>query len=235
MFIRNGIPLYYQLKEYLLQRIESEFKPGDLLPSETEIEKEYKVSRITVRKAIEELAREGIVVKKQGKGTFVQEKKVRYDANTIGSLTQRLSRENRQLETRSIEYIYLSDAHHVKDLLPCDTLLCIKRFRLLDGQPFAIMQNYICPDRVPEIETRFTIESLYTFYQEVYGITFSQAEETVEARAATVEQARKLEIEPNAPLLSLRRLSYDDHGNPIEFSDILIKGNMYQHKIRLTS
>ena len=235
MFIKNGIPLYYQLKEYLLKTIEESYKPGDLLPSEGEIEKQYGVSRITVRKAIEELAREGIVVKKQGKGTYVMEQKVLYDANTIGSLTQRLIQEDRHLETQSIEYILLTDAHHVKDILQCQELLCIKRFRLLDGQPFAIMHNYIAVDRVPDIEERFGIESLYTFYREAYGITFAQAEETVEARAATEEQARLLEIEPNAPLLSLQRLSFDAKGKPIEFSDLLIKANMYRHKIRLTA
>jgi DNA-binding GntR family transcriptional regulator len=235
VFSKNGIPLYHQLKEYLLKSIETEYQAGDLLPSEGEIEKKYQVSRITVRKAIEELARDGIVIKKQGKGTYVMDQKVLYDANIIGSLTQRLSKENRHLETRTIEYILLTDEHHVKEMLGCTKLLCIKRFRVLDENPFAIMHNYICADRVPDIEKRFTIESLYTLYREAYGIVFSQAEETVEARAATREQARLLEIEENAPLLSLQRLSFDRTARPIEFSDILIKSNMYKHKILLSS
>jgi len=235
VFTKNGIPLYLQLKEYLLKSIENDYKAGDLLPSESEIERQYGVSRITVRKAIEELARDGIVVKRQGRGTFVMDQKVLYDANIIGSLTQRLSSENRHLETRSIEFILLTDEHHVKEMLGCDRLLLIKRFRVLDEKPFAIMHNYICADRVPEIEERFTIESLYTFYREAYGITFSRAEETVEARAATREQARMLEIEENAPLLSLQRLSFDRNGRAIEFSDILIKSNMYKHRILLSS
>ncbi len=235
MFTKNGIPLYLQLKEYLLKSIESEYQAGDLLPSEGAIERQYGVSRITVRKAIEELAREGIVVKKQGKGTFVVGQKVLYDANIIGSLTQRLSRENRQLETRMLEYILLTDEHHVKEMLGCERLLLIKRFRVLDATPFAIMFNYICADRVPGIEERFDIESLYTFYYDAYGIVFAKAEETVEARAATREQAKLLEIEEKAPLLSLQRLSYDRHGKAIEFSEILIKANMYKHKIRLSA
>ena len=235
MFSKNGIPLYHQLKEYLLKSIETEYKAGDLLPSEGEIERKYGVSRITVRKAIEELAREGIVVKKQGKGTFVMDQKVLYDANIIGSLTQRLSSENRHLETRTLEFILLTDEHHVKSMLDCERLLLIKRFRVLDAKPFAIMHNYICADRVPGIEERFTIESLYTFYREAYGIVFAQAEETVEARAATREQARLLAIEEKAPLLSLQRLSFDRSARPIEFSDILIKSNMYKHKILLST
>ncbi len=234
LFSKNGIPLYYQLKEYLLQEIQTHYQAGDLLPSESEIEQKYGVSRITVRKAIEELSREGIVVKKQGKGTFVMEKKILYDANIIGSLTQRLEQQGHQLQTHSIEYISITDAHHVKALLHCDTLLCIKRLRLLDGIPFALMLNYIDPARVPNLQEKFNKGSLYTLYKEEYGITFYHAEETVEAKAATKEQANKLKIPVNAPLLCLQRLSYDKKNTPIEYSDIVIKADMYKHKIVLS-
>ncbi len=233
MFSKNGIPLYYQLKEYLLKDIKENYQPGDMLPSEGEIERKYGVSRITVRKAVEELAREGIVTKKQGKGTFVQEQKVLYEANIIGSLTQRLRQQDYKLETRSIEYIYIDDEHHVKDLLGCDRLLCIKRYRTLDGKPFALMLNYIDAARVPHVEEKFDIESLYDFYARECGIRFFYAEETVEAKAANKEQARQLEIDDGAPLLSLQRLSYDKDHKPTEYSDIVIKADMYQHKIIL--
>jgi len=234
VFSKNGIPLYYQLKEYLLQEIKIHYQTGDLLPSESEIEEEYGVSRITVRKAIEELSREGIVVKKQGKGTFVLDQKILYDANVIGSLTQRLEEQKHQLHTHSIEYITITEAHHVKELLRCDTLLCIKRFRVLDGVPFALMLNYIDPKRVPDIQEKFKVESLYTFYKKQYNISFYHAEETVEAKAATKEQSKKLEISENAPLLSLQRLSYNKKDTPIEYSDIVIKADMYKHKIVLS-
>jgi len=234
LFSKNGIPLYYQLKEYLLQEIKTHYQAGDLLPSEGEIEKQYGVSRITVRKAIEELSREGIVVKKQGKGTFVLEQKILYDANVIGSLTQRLEEQKHQLQTHSIDYITITEAHHVKELLGCDTLLCIKRLRLLDGVPFALMLNYIDPNKVPDLQEQFSKGSLYTYYKKQYGITFYHAEETVEAKAATKEQSKMLEIPENSPLLCLQRLSYGKKDSPIEYSDIVIKADMYKHKIVLS-
>jgi DNA-binding GntR family transcriptional regulator len=234
LFSKNGIPLYYQLKEYLLQEIKKNYQAGDLLPSEGEIEKKYGVSRITVRKAIEELSHEGIVVKKQGRGTFVMEQKILYDANIIGSLTQRLEAQKHQLKTKSIEYITITEAHHVKELLECDTLLCIKRFRILDGVPFALMLNYIDARKVPNLQEKFDMESLYTLYKEQYNISFYHAEETVEAKSATKEQARKLQIAENTPLLCLQRLSYDKQNRPTEYSDIVIKADMYKHKIVLT-
>jgi DNA-binding GntR family transcriptional regulator len=234
LFSKNGIPLYYQLKEYLLQEIKKNYQAGDLLPSEGEIEKKYGVSRITVRKAIEELSHEGIVVKKQGRGTFVMEQKILYDANIIGSLTQRLEAQKHQLKTKSIEYITITEAHHVKELLECDTLLCIKRFRILDGIPFALMLNYIDARKVPNLQEKFDMESLYTLYKEQYNISFYHAEETVEAKSATKEQSRKLQIAENTPLLCLQRLSYDKQNRPMEYSDIVIKADMYKHKIVLT-
>jgi len=233
MLRKKGIPLYYQLKEYLQEEIQTHYQAGDLLPSEGEIEKQYGVSRITVRKAIEELSREGIVTKKQGKGTFVQEQKILYDANVIGSLTQRLEKQQHKLQTKSIEYITVSGKSHVKELLQCDTLLCIKRYRILDGQPFAMMLNYIDSQKVPDIEEKFKIESLYTLYAQEYGITFHYAEETVGAKAATAEHAEKLDLPAHMPLLSLQRLSYDQQHRPLEYSDIVIRSDMYKHKIIL--
>ncbi len=234
MFENNGIPLYIQLKHKLLKEIKSNYKPNDLLPAESQLLKLYKVSRITVRKAMEELEREGIVVKKQGKGTFVREKKILYDANSIGSLTQRLSKQNHSLQTKTIEYEIISGEHYVKDLLHCDTLLCVKRFRVLDGVPFALMLNYVNIQKAEGLQKNFKIQSLYTFLKQEYGIEFYKAEETVEARAATKQEAKKLGIKEDAPLLSLHRLSYGKDGKPIEFSDIVIKSDMYKHKIILT-
>jgi DNA-binding GntR family transcriptional regulator len=234
LFENNGVPLYVQLKHKLLQEIKSNYKPNDLLPAESQLLKLYKVSRITVRKAMEDLEREGIIVKKQGKGTFVREKKILYDANSIGSLTQRLSKQNHSLQTKTIEFEIIKTEHYVKDLLHCDALLCVKRFRILDGVPFALMLNYIDIKKAPNLQENFKIQSLYTFLKQEYKIEFYKAEETVEARAATKQEAKKLGIKENAPLLSLHRLSYDKNNKPIEFSDIVIKSDMYKHKIILS-
>lgn len=235
MFNKNGIPLYVQLKNKLQKDISENYETGELIPSELKIEKKYEVSRITVRKAIELLERENILERKQGSGTFVKEQKILYDANSIGSLTQRLSKQNHKLTTKSIEFEIIEEDHYVKELLQCDTLLCIKRFRELNGIPFALMHNYLDLKRVPNLKERFNIESLYTFLKNEYSIEFYNAEETVEAKDATKEESKKLGIKRNASLLSLHRLSFDKHNNPVEYSDIVIKADMYKHKIILSN
>ncbi len=235
MFSKNGIPLYVQLKEKLLQDIKENYKVGDIIPTEAKLENQYKISRITVRKAIEQLEQDNIIEKKQGKGTFVKEQKILYDANSIGSLTQRLAKQNYTLQTQALEYEIIQKEHYVKKLLNCDTLLCIKRFRVLDGIPFALMLNYLDIKKVPNLEENFNIESLYTFLKDTYNIEFYNAQETVEAKNASKEESKKLNIKLNTALLSLHRLSFDKYHNPVEYSDILIKANMYKHKIILSN
>ncbi|NQY20646.1 MAG: GntR family transcriptional regulator [Campylobacteraceae bacterium] len=235
MFKKNGKPLYLQLKSKLLKDIKENYKTGDLIPAEIRIEKEYKVSRITVRKALDELVHENILIKKQGKGTFVKEQKILYDANSIGSLTQRLSKDNHVLKTQKIEFEIIENEHYVKDLLKCDILLCIKRTRLLDGIPFALMTNYLDYTSVPLLEKNFNIESLYTFLKDEYRIEFYNAQETVEAKNATQEESEELLINERDALLSLHRLSFDKYNKELEYSEVLIKADMYKHKIILSN
>ena len=235
MFSRNGLPLYLQVKEKLLDDIKTNYKTGDIIPAEGKLEIQYKVSRITVRKAIEELERDGIVLKKQGRGTFIKEQKILYDANLIGSLTQRLSKQKHMLTTKSISFEIIKGEHYVKDLLECNTLLCIRRTRLLSDVPFALMINYFDVNSVPDIDKKLNLESLYSFLKQEYNIEFHYAEETVEAKAANNMEAQKLNIEEKSPLLSLHRLSFDKYNTPVEYSDLVIKSDMYKHKIMLSN
>jgi GntR family transcriptional regulator len=235
LFIKNGIPLYLQVKEKILEDIKLNYKVNDIIPAEGQLEKRYKVSRITIRKAIEVLEKDNVVIKKQGKGTFVSEKKVLYDANSIGSLTQRLSKQKHLLTTKSISFEIIETEHFVKEMLNCSTLLCIKRVRLLDEVPFALMTNYFDIKTVPDIDKKLNLESLYSFLKEEYNIEFQNAEEIVEAIAADTLDAKKLNIKEGSPLLSLKRLSFNQDNKPIEYSNLVIKGDMYKHKIILSN
>ncbi|NQY20633.1 MAG: GntR family transcriptional regulator [Campylobacteraceae bacterium] len=235
MLKRNGIPLYLQVKEKIFKDIKDNYKVHDIIPAEAKLEEKYKVSRITIRKAIEELEKDNIVIKKQGKGTFVKEEKILYDANSFGSLTQRLSKQKHLLTTKSISFEIIEGEHFVKEFLPCEKLLCIKRTRLLDEVPFALMTNYFDVNTVPDIDKKLNLESLYSFLKEEYNIEFSNAEEVVEALPASASESDKLSIKEGSPLLSLKRIAFDDNGDSIEYSHLVIKGDMYKHKIILTN
>jgi GntR family transcriptional regulator len=235
LYVKDGTPLYLQVKEKILQDLELNYKVNDIIPTEAQLEKTYKVSRITIRKAVEVLQREHIVIKKQGRGTFVLEKKILYHANAIGSLTQRLSKQKQYLSTQSIQFAFIEEEHIVKDFLKCSTLLQIKRVRLLDKVPFVLMTNYFDVKTVPDIDKKFNLESLYAFLKKEYRIEFKKAEEIVESIGASKEEAELLNVKEGTPLLSLTRYSYDQFNNPIEYSNLIIKGDMYKHKILLSN
>ena len=97
------------------------------------------------------------------------------------------------------------------------------------------MINYFDINTVPDIDKKLNMESLYSFLKKEYDIEFFYAEETVEAKAANVIEANKLNIDEKSPLLSLHRLSFDKYNNPVEYSDLVIKSDMYKHKIVLSN
>ncbi len=231
MLNKNGIPLYLQLKQKLLEDIKKNYKENDVIPPEGQLEEKYKVSRITVRKAIEELQKDNIVEKKQGKGTFVKEKKISYDANFVGSLTQRLAKEKKDLSTESISFEIIKKDHFVKDLLSCDEILCVKRTRFLEGVPFALMYNYFNASLVPKLQENFEKGSLYAFLKQEYKLEIFSAQETIEAIVSSKKQAKKLNVKKGFPLLLLKRLSFDENDKAIEFSKLIIKSDMYKHKV----
>lgn len=97
------------------------------------------------------------------------------------------------------------------------------------------MTNYFDINAVPDLEKKLNLESLYSFIKKEYGIILHSSDETIESVAADAFQAEQLEIDVGKPLLSLKRLSYDQDDNPIEYSHLLIKANMYKHKIKLVN
>lgn len=235
MLVKNGIPLYLQVKELLLKQIQNSYKENDIIPTESQLENTYKVSRITIRKAIEELVKDGVVEKKQGIGTFVSKQKISYNANFIASLTQCLAKENIKLTTHSIFFELIEGKHFVKDKLKCEDLLCIKRVRLLKETPFALITNYFDLKKVPNIDKKFKIESLYEFLSLEYNIELQSANESIEAVGATKNQAMQLHVKEGFPLLSLKRLAYNNKNIPIEYSQLLIRSDMYQHNLTLVA
>lgn len=175
-----------QLKAVLLEEIEENFKEGDALPIEAEIEKAYGVSRITVRKTIEELVKEGIVAKVQGKGTFVQSRKIIQKAGKITSWTEEMRSKGRQIETKNLMIREINPSRKLAeqlDLAKGEKLICLKRLRIADGEPVNIMINYFRSRFVPGfLEKGLSKESWYEVLEEEYGITLERARESIQAK-----------------------------------------------------
>ena len=172
------IPLYYQVKESLLEKIKSnQFKVGDLIPSESELQEEYNVSRITIRRAIQELVQEGHLYTRQGRGTFVSKPKVSQELNLITSWAETMAAMGMRPETKRIEYFEEPAPVNIARLLDIpigDKVYRIERLRYADGEPTCIMTNYLTVACRGSLYWIKGSESLYETLEKHYSIVLTE-------------------------------------------------------------
>lgn len=233
----SPIPLYHQLSEILRNMIEQDYHSGDFIPPEPELEKGFNVSRITVRKAIDELVQEGILEKKQGKGTIVQRPKITHDLGRITSWTEEMIKRGQPLETLSVDISEMNPTKRMIQKLqldPTEKMIHVRRLRATQGEPLSIMNNYLRAQYVPQLlEKGLLYESLYEMLEKEYHLSLVRAEESVEAREASESEAQDLLIRPYAPVLYVTRVTYLPEDIPLEFMNMTTRADRYQYKVSL--
>lgn len=216
-----GKPLYAQVEEVIRQRlIENYWKPGAMLPSEMDLARELSVSQGTVRKALNDMVAENLLIRRQGIGTFVSEYTERRAlflyfnfAGRDGDRTMPVSR------TLALEHRPATATERDRLKLAGDaTVIALRRVRSLHETP-TIVERLTLPERLfPGLDSADRLpENLYRFYQGDYGITVAKAHEQVRAVAATEEEARHLGLAAGAPLLEIDRLAVTIDGRPVEW------------------
>lgn len=216
-------PLYDQIKVLLTQSlIGGEWRPGEMIPSEIELASRYKVSQGTVRKAIDALATENILIRRQGKGTFV----ATHNAEGIKLRFLRLTSADGQKEVLQNELISCTkskaDARmaQILDLKAGATTIEIKRLLSFSGRPL-IHDHIVVPASSFKGLNGNRVEdnngSMYSMYESEFGIRMIRAEERLKAVAASGEVAKALGLQPNEPLLSIERVSFTYGDKPMEW------------------
>jgi len=232
------IPLYIQIKNNIMEAIrQREFKPNDRIPGENELESFFHVSRITVRKAISELVDEGILIKKQGKGTFLSSVIVATTLDEINGYTQSMLRLGykpgrilieRNLVTRNMEMVKLQ-----LGVAPDAELVHIKRVLLADGEP-VVLENAYYPTRFKFfMDEDLNAESMYNLLKEKMKVITYKAQKTIGIELADEETAKYLNTKVGTPLLMTSELVVEQNEAPIHFSISLAMSERI--KIRLVS
>jgi len=235
----HSTPKYMQLALILKQQIEAGlWQPRDVIPSERQLEMQYRVSRPTIRQAIEYLERLGLLYREHGKGTFVSPQKLQKGMQELTSFSEDLIRRginpgqiirsiSREIPSKSI-----SDRLEMKS---GETVLKIERIRLGDQTPIGLQTSYIALDENQEITFQDLEKcgSLYLLLEEKFNIIPTEADETLEITLATPEEATLLQIKTNAPLLLNERLTYNQNRKPVEFVKILYRGDRFRYVTRL--
>lgn len=214
-------PLYAQVKALMMQRlIAGQWRPGEMLPSEFQLADLFGVSQGTVRKALDELAGENVVVRRQGRGTFVAEhddhRALFHFFHLVGPDGERRLPESRLISVRKglagrLEAGRLAIGRGVP-------VIRIRRIRLLDDRP-AIAETIAVPQKLfPDLaDIREVPNTLYDFYERRYGVTIARAVERLAAVAADERDAKLLETAPGVPLLEIDRTALALDGAPVEW------------------
>ncbi|MDT8067826.1 MAG: GntR family transcriptional regulator [Terriglobia bacterium] len=235
---QSVVPLYYQIRQSLLDRIRSEeLKPGDAVPSEQAISAQFGVSRMTVRQALKSLADLGVIYSRRGKGTFVAGNKLEKSFRQVLSFTEEMAARGARPSSRVLRFRVEPADQIAADVLHVpvgEKLISLKRLRLADSVPMGIEWSRIPLRLCPDIQKTFQSKSsLYQLLSQRYGIKVAVTDEVAEAGVADPEQARLLQIPRRSPVLLFSRISYVESGNAVEYVVSVYRGDRYKIVNRL--
>lgn len=236
-------PLYQQIKTLILQSLqEGEWKPGDLIPSELDLAARYRVSQGTVRKAIDELSAENLLVRRQGKGTFVathNEKHIQY--RFLRLLPDEGTRESEGPAERSVlECRQLrgpADIARALGLRTGESVLEVKRVLSFQNVP-TILEDIWLPGNAFKGLTLQTLADhqgpMYALFETQFGVRMVRAEEKLKAVGADKATALRLGVSTGFPLLSVERIAYTYNDVPMEFRRGLYRTDHHHYRNALS-
>jgi GntR family transcriptional regulator len=215
-------PLYQQIKALITQSLQSgEWKPGELIPSEVELAGRFKVSQGTVRKAIDELAAENLVVRRQGKGTFVS---THHEERAHFRFLRLMPDEGvpHHPDNRIIEVKRLRAAAEVARLLDLksgDAVVYIKRIMSFEGQPTIVEELWLPGQLFKGLTAERLVEykgPMYGLFESEFGTRMIRATEKIRALPADAAAAQYLQVDEGTPLLCAERVSFTYGDRPVE-------------------
>lgn len=226
----KATPLYIQLKNKLKNDIRSGIlHSGDKIPSESELQKKYGMSRVTVRNAMEDLASEGYIVKVQGKGSFVSRSEhlrlpigitsFSDDAAKQGiSLTSIVLKVGREPISSELDQNYFEDKTE-------GDVLVVKRVRYANGVPISIEENHL-NSKIEGLENEDLTGSLYQILVEKYRIVpANKGRRSIRIIFADAETAKLLDISQGSPVIESEMCVFDAHGEPVHTVKDIVRGD----------
>lgn len=216
-------PLYRQIKDFLIRSLEEgEWKPGDAIPSEAELALRFNVSQGTVRKAVDEMAADNLLVRRQGKGTFVASHD---DPRSFYRFLRLVPDDGSATHTVSDPFSCKLQAAtpEVASALGVqagDRVVCVERLLRFNGEPVVFDQIYLVADLFSGLtleRLRGSDRSLYSQFESDYGVRMINAEEHLRAVAADAYSASLLGLKEGDPLLLVERTAYSYGNKPVEW------------------
>jgi GntR family transcriptional regulator len=229
----NATALYRQIAAHLQESIEAGlYEPSGRLPSEAEIGVRFNVSRVTVRLAFDQLAAEGLIVRRQGKGSYVAGKQVRHGLDNLRSFHESLRQQGLNATMTLLEKKRVAVPRELAGLFPGQPhCLFVRRLHSVDGEPVALGISYL-PDALGKVK-RDTLERepAYSQLAQVLGRSPARADMSIRAQGADETLTNILSIPLNHALLVLQRTSYFDDGVCCDRSVFYIRPERYEFNL----
>ncbi|HGO6123410.1 TPA: GntR family transcriptional regulator [Burkholderia cepacia] len=231
-------PLYVQIKDTLRARIlDGTYAPHSRMPSEHELCAAFGVSRITVRQALGDLQKEGLLFKLHGKGTFVSKPKAFQNVTSLQGFAEAMSSMGYEIvnQVRSVRTVkadrHLATKLNVPEGAP---LVEIHRVRLLNREPVSLEQTWV-PEALgkrlagADLATR----DIFLVLENDCGIPLGHADVSIDAILADDEIVDALQVEESSPVLRIERLTHDASGAPIDYEYLYFRGDAFQYRLRI--
>lgn len=235
---KSKIPLYLQLMEQLIQKInEGEYNEHDKLPSERGLCDIYNLSRITVRQALQELERDGFIYKLHGKGTFVAPKSYNQKLVKLYSFTEEMIKIGKKPTTKVLSFEEMTIDERLADKMGLeahDDVYKITRLRLADDEPLIYETSYLPCKTFPNLtEQELILKPMYDIFSERYNIGVTNAIERFMATTIRQAEADYLQTLENQPAMLVKRFAYHNH-KLIEYTISVTRGDKFNYTVELT-
>jgi GntR family transcriptional regulator len=228
----SRMPLYFQLKEQIKQKIkDGHYKEGDLIPSEREFSDRYELSSTTIRRALNDLVQENFLERKAGKGTFVRLRKVRRDLRKVLGFTQNMLQMGLTPSTRLIsKKIQPASDFVIQSLgLAKDTMIArLERLRLADQEPMMFETRYIRMDLFPGILNQDLSGSLWQVFERAYRYKPIRHSQRIKITKITADTATLLGVRKGANAFFITGVTYAEGDLPLECEESFYRSDRYE-------
>jgi GntR family transcriptional regulator len=228
----SPIPAYYQVQEWLTQRIESgELAGGFRLPSERELTERLGVSRMTLRQALDRLERECLLIRRQGAGTFVASPRLVGEIGQLRGITAELAEQGQSSRTRVLGLDRAVPPRRVREALglgPRATAIRVRRVRFVDGHPLSLETSWLHPERCEAILSEdLTDRSLYEVLVQRCGLRLARGYERITATVLDAFESEQLDAKAGQPAFRVQRTTWDASGAPMEFVVTVLRADRF--------
>lgn len=236
----SSIPLYYQLKIWLKERInKGVYRPGDQIPTESDLCNQFNLSRGPVRQALKELINDGRLYLVRGMGTYVAEKATEnWQVVTAVSFSEGLQQMGVSFTTKVLAKKTINAEPYVATklkIVPNSNVIFLKRLRYLEGEPAILMVSFLIEKLVSNIiDIDFTNKSLYQVLDSACNVKIAAQDRTMYIGSANEEEARLLNIPKASAIQRFEDLAYDSRGVLVEYSNTAFRGDKSRFHLKIT-